>query len=184
MPQGDPMMPTPHGDPDNGPPLPPSLGSQLGMGVWRAGSEVKGASHKAAGVHLSWGPAIISGTGRVPPPLSLELAPWLGSGVLSSSKWQPDPSSGGEKTTFQSLCLSQLTSGCLRSLPSLGRDNPAWGQNVRSREAFHCWSEWESQPPGTTRSMVPPPKDEEFESITSGRHHLQHPTDSSLLHLN
>lgn len=34
--------------------------------------------------------------------------------------------------TFQSLHLLLLTLSCLRSLPSLGRDNPAQGQNVWS----------------------------------------------------
>lgn len=75
MSQSDPMMPTPYGDPADRPTLPPGLGSQLGMGFERVGSEVKGACRESAGVHLCWGPAITSEMVRVLSPLSLELAP-------------------------------------------------------------------------------------------------------------
>lgn len=105
------MMSTAHRDPTNGPHLPPCPVSQLETGTWKAGLEAKGASHKAAGAHLSWGPAVISGMSRVLPPLSLELAPRLGSGVHSSSKWESDPSLGAErKTTFQTPSLPRAAS--------------------------------------------------------------------------
>lgn len=71
----------------------------------------------------------------------------------------------GERTTFQSPCLSQLALGCLRSPLSLGKDNPAQGQNAWSWAASHCCSESGNQ--------------QEYggsESITSGPRHPQHPT--------
>lgn len=95
------------------------------MGFERAGSEVKGACRESAGVHLCWGPAITSEMVRVLSPLSLELAPpGLGAGVHLSFTWESDPSLGGEKTTFQAPCLSQLPLGYLGSLLALGGVSP------------------------------------------------------------